>query len=362
MNFRNQVLLAPLTKGGTLPFRRLCRDFGAQITCSEMIYAHQLVKKKNRREQALLRHHPDETQFGVQLAAYKPEVAVEAAHQAVEAGARFIDLNCGCPIHDTVRRGMGARLLEKTRRLGQILSALTEALDIPVTVKLRTGVRHDRINLEDTVQVAADAGVQAITVHGRTKEQRYTRSADWELVGKVAHQVAVPVIGNGDILTHYEAKERRIRSGLSSVMVARGALIKPWIFRELAEEKDWLPTPEERVEVYFRLAGYYKDYLGHDAIGIKRSHYFLSWHFKFFCRYRPFPEQEFARQAQDYPLLQTRDERTYAEKTLERLLTQEDEAVHAQVATALLDSSSLPEASSRLVQLAECSSTAASAS
>ncbi|MGE0488360.1 MAG: tRNA-dihydrouridine synthase family protein [Vulcanimicrobiota bacterium] len=363
MDFANQTLLAPLTKGGNLPFRRLCVDFGATVTCSEMIYAHQLIKG-NRREQALLRHHPSEVNFGVQLAAAKPQLALEAAQMAVEAGARYVDLNCGCPIHDTVKRGMGARLLQKTRNLESILSLMATNLKVPVTVKLRTGFKDSQLNIDETSKMAEDAGVAAITIHGRSREQRYTRAADWELVGRIGAERRPVVIGNGDILTHYEAEHRKTLSGLSSVMLARGALIKPWLFQELREGRELLPSAGQRIAIYRRLAGYFLDHFGNDEIGHNRSTYFLGWHFSFFSRYRPYPQGEYAQQALEHPLLQTRHDGPPADDPLEQVLTSPDESIHRSLANCLLTSLSDEQAvesirnlSAETAKVGACSST-----
>ncbi len=298
--------LAPLTRGGNLPFRRLCREFGATATCSEMVYAHQLVKGRGR-EPALLRHHHSEDNFGVQLAASKPKLAAEAARLSQEWGAKFVDLNCGCPIYDTVGKGMGARLLQKVGKLGEILEAMVKAVEIPVTVKLRIGFAEDRINIRETVKAAVEAGVRGIVIHGRTREQRYSRSADWELVRQVASEAGVPVWGNGDVLTPMEARDRLRDSRLAGAMVARGALTKPWIFRELAQDREWLPSAEEQWEVIVRFTEYLKEHFGKDDLGRRRGLEFLAWHLDWFGRYRPLPEAEWHAPSRQHPLMQTRE-------------------------------------------------------
>ena len=138
MEWHDKVLLAPLTKGGNLPFRRLCVDFGAEITVSEMAYARQVVRG-SRSELALLRKHASEACFGVQLAVGKAEEAVAAGERAVRAGASFVDVNAGCPIHDVVRRGMGATLLQRPAAFARLVARLVDELPVPVTVKIRTG-------------------------------------------------------------------------------------------------------------------------------------------------------------------------------------------------------------------------------
>lgn len=350
--FPDAVLLAPLTKGGNLPFRRLCADFGARVTCSEMVYAHKLAKG-SRRELALLRHHPDEKFFGVQLAASKPEPAVEAAQIAVEKGARYIDLNCGCPIADTVKRGMGARLLQKVRQLEKILQALVEAVPVPVTVKLRTGFKSDRPNYRETARVAVDAGVAAVTLHGRSREQRYSRAADWRAVAELRELLPVPVYGNGDVLTYYEARDRLQQSQANGWMLARGALIKPWLFQEIAEQRELNLDAQQRLEIYHRLAGYFKEHFGDDDFGRRRALPFLSWHFSFLSRYRPYPEDEYLEASRSHPLLQTRDESGPPEDSLEALLACPDAEVHQQLAECLWDHATLDEVFSKVRQVTE---------
>ena len=298
--------LAPLTKGGNLPYRRLCREFGATATCSEMVYAHQLIRQSKGREPALLRHHPTEDNFGVQIAASKPNVAADAAKIAEASGAKFIDLNCGCPIFDTVKRWMGARLLQKLNKLGLILEAMIQAVDIPVTVKLRVGFSENKINIRETVQRAVDAGVHCISIHGRTREQRYSRSADWPLLAEIAAECPVPVLGNGDILTPMEAHQRLDNTELSGAVIARGALIKPWIFKEMIEDQEWLLSAPELWGILVRFTGFLKEHFGADDYGRKRGVEFLAWHLDWFSRYRPLPEADWKESAMEHPLLQTR--------------------------------------------------------
>lgn len=346
----DRLLLAPLTKGGNLPFRRLCVDFGAVVTMSEMAYATQVVKGI-RKELALLRKADCEPCFGVQLAASKPEPAIEAARVALERGAAFIDLNAGCPIHEAVRRGMGACLLDKTRNLERLLGELVKAVPAPVTVKVRTGFKESRINVMETTRMAEEAGVAGITVHGRTREQRYTKTADWDLIGEVVRARKVPVVGNGDVLTWYEAEERLQRSGAAGVMLGRGALIKPWLFQEIREGRELAPSPFERVSISRRLAGYLSEHFGEDEHGRERSSDFLAWHLGFFHRYRPLPPEEWRERSLQHPLLQTRMDAVVTEDPLERVLAHPEEETHRAMAGILLDSASDEEAAERLAEL-----------
>ncbi|MFO1076996.1 MAG: tRNA-dihydrouridine synthase family protein [Planctomycetota bacterium] len=335
MQFRGLVLLAPLTKGGNLPFRRLCVAQGCAVTMSEMAYAYQVVRR-SKSELALLRKHADEGCFGVQIASSRPADAIAAGQAAVERGAAWVDVNCGCPIHDVVKRGMGATLLQRPQNVGKLVAAMVAALPVPVTVKLRLGWSEDDQNASEVARIAEEAGAAAIAVHGRTREQRYSRAADWDAITRIAAERTVPVIGNGDILTWYEAHDRWQASGVASLMIGRGALIKPWIFREIAEKRAIEPVAEERVAIAHRLAMMLKEHFRDDEKGRERAMRFLPWHLGFFCRYRPLPQERFGEVARAHPLLQTRhadDERDLP--PLEALLRDPRPALHEAMAAIL---------------------------
>jgi tRNA-dihydrouridine synthase 3 len=349
--FQDAVVLAPLTVGGNLPFRRLCSELGADVTVGEMAVVRKLLRGSSS-EFALLKSHPDERLFGVQLADKKPETLAEGARLAESRGARFVDLNCGCPIDQITRRGLGASLLRKPTRLGRLVAAMKAAVAIPVTVKLRAGWHEDKVNVSEVARACEEGGADAIAIHGRTREQRYSKAADWDLVGRVAAERGVPVIGNGDILTAYEARERRARSGVRSVMLGRGALIKPWLFREIKEDKTWLPTPEERFAVLWRFVELQREHFGPDERGRKRAMRFLPWHLNFLCRYVPLPEEEYAEPARRHPLLQSRLQPPPPSSALERLLGDARPDTHLRLAEELLSSATLDEARDRAKRLA----------
>lgn len=335
--FGASVWLAPLTRGGHLAFRRLCVELGAEATVGEMVVVRNLIGRRRASEFALLRSHPSEPLFGVQLADRAPDDLAEATALAEARGARFVDLNCGCPIAAMTGRGLGASLLRKPGRLARLVAAMVAAVKVPVTVKLRTGWSAERRNVRELAKACEEAGAAAIAIHGRTREQRYSKAADWDLIGEVAAQRGVPVIGNGDILTHYEAEERRRRSGVRSVMIGRGALIKPWVFREIREGRAWEPSAEERFALLLRFAGMLREHFGADELGRRRALGFLPWHLGFFCRYRPLPEAEWGESARDHPLLQTRLPFGDALPPLERLLRDPRPETHEALAALLLD-------------------------
>ncbi|HVQ24932.1 MAG TPA: tRNA-dihydrouridine synthase family protein [Planctomycetota bacterium] len=348
--FAGSLWLAPLTRGGHLAFRRLCVEFGAQVTVGEMAMARRLLREDDR-EFALLRSHPDEPCFGAQLAGNQPEALAEAARLAEQRGARFVDLNCGCPIHQITGRGLGASLLQKPARIARLVEAMRRAIAVPVTVKLRTGYREGKANVAEVARACEEAGAASLAIHGRSREQRYNRAADWDLIGQVAAERRIPVVGNGDILTHYEASERRERSGVSSLMLARGALIKPWLFREIRESRSWLPTPEERLAVVWRLVELMREHFGYDERGRRRILGFLPWHLDFFSRYRPLPKAEFLEASRRHPLLQTRLPLGDGLAPLERLLRDPRAETHESLAIALVDSGSGEEAQERALQV-----------
>jgi len=349
--FQDAVVLAPLTVGGNLPFRRLCVELGARVTVGEMAVVRKLLRGSSA-EFALLKSHPDEPFFGVQLADNKPESLAEGARLAESRGARFVDLNCGCPIHEITRRGLGASLLRKPARLGRLVAAMAKAVRIPVTVKLRVGWHEGEENVSQVARACEEGGAAAIAVHGRTREQRYSRAADWDVVGRVAAERAVPVIGNGDILTHYEARERMRRTGVRSVMLGRGALIKPWLFREIRADRSWLPTPEERFSVLWRFVELLREHFGTDERGVKRTLRFLPWHLNFFCRYVPLPEQEYGERSRAHPLLQSRLQAPAPASPLERLLGDARPGLHQRLAAELVASATREAALARALALA----------
>ncbi|HEX5051637.1 MAG TPA: tRNA-dihydrouridine synthase family protein [Planctomycetota bacterium] len=350
MDFRGRVFLAPLTKGGNLPFRRLCLAHGCTITMGEMAYAYQVVRR-SKSELALLRKHPDETCFGAQIASSKAPDAIAAGLAAVERGASWVDLNCGCPIHDIVRRGMGAVLLQRPAHLGKLVAEMVKGIPVPVTVKIRLGWSED--DASEIAEVVEDAGASALCVHGRTREQRYSSAADWDAIARIAAERTIPVIGNGDLLTWYETHARWQSSGVASVMIGRGALIKPWIFREIAEKKAWEPTAEQRLAVYHHFAQMLKQHFRDDEKGRERAMRFLPWHFEFFCRYRPLSGERWQAASREHPLLQTRfadDEPDLP--VLERLLRDARPELHQRLATLLWEAPDPAEAEARALALA----------
>jgi len=356
-----KMILAPLTRGGNLPFRRLCADFGMETSMSEMIYARSLLRG-DKIEKARLRRARNEHVYGVQLATNQISEGLEAAKEAEKAGADFVDLNCGCPIHDATRRGLGSSLLRSPKKLGNLVNGLVSGSNIPVTVKIRLGCEADTVNCCEIVRAIREAGASAVTIHGRTAQQGYSNNADWTLIQKAVQDGKdegfghIPVIGNGDILTHYEARRRMDESSVDSVMVGRGALSKPWIFKEFNENETWAPDTNERIEVYRTLANYMKDHFGDDSMGRKKAFNFLPWHFEFLSRYNPYPEDKFSAQSAEKPLIQSRITISTDDLSpLEILLSNRCHDAHNLIAGLLWDSDSNANAVKKLNELAESS-------
>ena len=280
------VVMAPMTKGSNLPYRRLCVELGARVTISEMTVARRL-KQRKKGEFALIRKFEGEPFFGVQLAGTNPEEIGWAAALVESRGADLVDLNCGCPIDHFTHKGIGAALGRQPARIRRIAEAMKKAVTtIPVTVKLRLGWNDEMRNVLDQAQAAVDGGADALFVHGRTRNARYRFAADWDAIGSVVAAVQVPVVGNGDILFPHDVEQARARSGAAGVMSARGVLIKPWLFREISEGYRDL-TAEERIAIYRRYVTLAREHWGADAHGLERVRQFTRWHIDFWHRYVP---------------------------------------------------------------------------
>jgi tRNA-dihydrouridine synthase 3 len=323
------VLLGPMTKGCNLPYRRLCVELGARVTVSEMTLARRL-RQKRRSEFALIRRAADEPCFGVQLAGTDPDEMGWAAGLAEERGADFVDLNLGCPIDYFTSKGLGAALARQPRRVTRIVQGMKAGVKaIGVTAKIRLGWNDSQRNFLEVASAAVEGGAEAITVHGRTRDARYRSAADWEAVGELVRAVPVPVIGNGDLLFPHEIEVARQRSGCRAVMVARGALIKPWLFREATQ--GYLDmTGADRLEVYRRYVALALEHWGDDDRGRGQVAEFTRWHLGFWCRYAP------RRPDGSWPAMQEREPAGFARTPLEQVLARQDEAAHTWLTGRLL--------------------------
>lgn len=259
IDFSNKLVLSPLTTVGNLPFRRICKEYGADITVGEMACSLPIING-TLPEWALTKRHSSEDVFGVQICGNNAKIIAYAAQVLSEKlDVDFIDLNIGCPIDLIYKQGGGSALIRRTNVLQQIVRTCSTLLDDkPFTVKTRTGVYANEPVAHDLLPKLEKWGAAAITLHGRSREQRYTRSADWEYIEKCASNVKrIPVIGNGDILSFEDFQRVRATAPhVSSVMIGRGALIKPWIFKEIKEEKSFDISAKERFEMLQKYCNY----------------------------------------------------------------------------------------------------------
>ena len=230
-------VLAPMAGITDAPFRRICRQFGAGMTTSEMTTADtslwQTPKSRYRLDLDL-----DAEPVAVQIAGSEPEQLAIAAQACVERGAQIIDINMGCPAKKVCKQAAGSALLRDERLVASILNTVVAAVDVPVTLKMRTGWDRQHRNAVQIGKIAEDAGIQSLVVHGRTREDRYRGEAEYETIARVKQAVEIPVIANGDITTPEKSLEVLRLTNCDGLMIGRGAQGQPWIFRDLLARVD----------------------------------------------------------------------------------------------------------------------------
>ncbi len=196
--FANRVALAPMAGVTDRPFRQLCRELGAGMTVSEMVSSRPDLRA-TRKSRLRLDHRGEPGPIIVQIAGAEPKMMADAARYNVDHGAQIIDINLGCPAKKVCRKDAGSALMRDTRLVGQILEAVTSAINEPVTLKTRTGWSADNRNVEEIARIAEQSGIQALAIHGRTRDQKYHGNAEYSLIRSVKQQLSIPVIANGDI-------------------------------------------------------------------------------------------------------------------------------------------------------------------
>jgi hypothetical protein len=256
------LILAPMAGITDLSFRRIAKSFGVDLVVSEMVSAEGLVRE-NLSTRFLLQSHPEEKPLAIQLFGAEPEVMAEAARMVADKGADLIDLNMGCPVPKVLRQGAGAILLQDPERVKRLVAAVRGAVEIPVTVKTRSGWDQSDINGLEVGRAAEAAGADAITIHPRRAKQGFSGIADWAFIAKVKQELTIPVIGNGDVTQPEHVEQMRQVSGCDGVMIGRGAMGNPWIFAQAkqlkAGRKPSPPSAQERLEVMSRHLALYEE-------------------------------------------------------------------------------------------------------
>ncbi|KAK7195097.1 Dihydrouridine synthase (Dus) [Novymonas esmeraldas] len=287
--FANKLVLAPLTTVGNLPFRRVCKSFGADVTLSEMAVVFNL-NRLQKNEWSLLRRHESEDIFGIQLAVSRPQEAATFA-QALEASGfsyDFLDINCGCPVEKIVKSGCGCGLWERTGRLRDVVENLAIHQSRPVSIKCRIGPDEEAPSLHRQIHQYSTWGAAAVTVHGRSRKQRYTKFANWDYVDQCAQLTPLPVVGNGDIMSLEDVLEHRERQPhVTSHMIGRGALIKPWIFEEIKSGQVRDISSSERLDMLKEFCRCGMAHWGADERGVMTTRRFLCEWLSFLHRYVP---------------------------------------------------------------------------
>lgn len=309
LNYKGKKVLSPLTTVGNLPYRRLMKTLGADITFSEMALSNSLINGQNS-EWALLKAHKSEYPgFGVQIAASKTWQASKSAELIYKFtnNVSEINLNCGCPIDLLFKRGEGSALMGNSNRMKNLLKVMNDCSgDIPITVKMRMGINDKKPIADEIVKKLLNSGdIGAITIHGRSRQQRYTKEANWdyiENIGKIVKEYnenfeelkdvsdkpnPVYSIGNGDCYTFEDYNEHINRTGIDTVMIARGALIKPWIFEEIDSQQYLDKSATERLEIIKNYSNFALQHWGTDEFGINTSRRFLCEFLSFTYRYLP---------------------------------------------------------------------------
>jgi len=279
----NPVILSPMAGVCNPPFRKLAKELGAGMVCAEMVSDKALVNG-SRKTQQMLTILPDEHPVSLQLVGYDKESMMEAASMVGKTNADVIDINMGCPVLKIYKNGSGAALARNADEAAAIVRGVVAAVDKPVTVKFRKGWDDSHVNAVEVAQAVVEAGAVAVTVHGRTASQMYSGKADWDIIRQVKAAVSVPVIGNGDVVEPEDARRMLEETGCDGIMIGRGALGNPWIFREVHHylktgEKLPRPSLEERIEVAIRHLELLIDYKG-ESVGVKEMRKHAGWYVK----------------------------------------------------------------------------------
>lgn len=281
VELENPYILAPMAGVTDLPFRLLCKEQGAGLLCMEMVSA-KAIQYNNKNTKALLEIHPEELPVSLQLFGSDPDVISEIAKRIEELPFSILDINMGCPVPKIVKNGEGSALMKNPKLVYEIVRKTARAIQKPVTVKIRKGFDDTCINAVEIAKIIEDAGGKAVAVHGRTREQYYSGKADWDIIRQVKEAVAIPVIGNGDVVSGESAIAIQKETGCDGVMIGRGAQGNPWIFSELLEYErtgrmPLRPSVEAIRKMMLRHAQLQMQYKG-EYLGIREMRKHVSWY------------------------------------------------------------------------------------
>lgn len=251
-----KTVLAPMAGVADSAFRILAREAGAALVYSELVSAEGLIRCSGKTRE-LMRFTPGERPIGIQLFGSRPEAMAEAVKHVELFAPDLIDLNFGCPVKKVIKHGAGAAVLKDLNRLRGIVHAVVKEAHCPVTVKIRTGWDHASIVAVEAAQICEEEGAAAVAVHGRTRSMLYSGRADWDLIRDVKASVRIPVFGNGDVFTADDARRMLDQTGCDAVMIGRGAMGRPWIFRQVRHylktgERTSEPSRAERIQICLR--------------------------------------------------------------------------------------------------------------
>ena len=279
----NNIFLAPMAGITDLPFRVLTRNFGSSLCFTEMISANGLVRKTCK-SYRYLESSPDDRPLGVQIFGSDPGILCEAAGIVTEMGADLVDINAGCPVKKVLKTGAGAALMRDPAKFAAVVRSVRKATHLPLTVKIRSGWVNDEINAIEIAGIAEGCGADALILHPRTVKQGFSGAADWSLIGMVKKRAGIPIIGSGDIRKPEDALTMMEKTGCDGVVVARGALGNPWIFKEITDllsDKTLpsTPSPMEREGVIRRHLEANISLYG-EKMGVKGFRKHLLWYTK----------------------------------------------------------------------------------
>ncbi|MCL7461910.1 tRNA dihydrouridine synthase DusB [Pseudomonas sp. NW5] len=277
----NRVILAPMAGVTDRPFRQLCRRLGAGLVVAEMLTSDVRLWH-SRKSRLRMLHEGDPEPRSVQIAGGDPQMLAEAARRNVELGAQIIDINMGCPAKKVCNKAAGSALMKDEQLVGQILDAVVAAVDVPVTLKIRTGWDRDNKNGVRIARIAEQAGIAALSVHGRTRADLYTGEAEYQTIAAIREAVSLPLFANGDIDSPEKARAVLEATGADAVMIGRAAQGRPWIFREINHylaTGQHLPPPsaDERQSILLEhLAALHAFYGAEQGVRIARKH--VGWY------------------------------------------------------------------------------------